>query len=336
MIEFILKFSSFVCFKFIFSFLIMSDLTGLTLPYPYPIGFSLPESKIVSEIPVKDQDFAFNVPGRLETYIYNKESDYYRDFQRSYFAITMAKGGWDCLRHYEILANGCIPYFLNLEACPENTMFFLPKDLIKEAMSLEGVSQYGIDHHVFDKNKYFEILNKLLEHTRKYLTTKNMAKHILDSVGYSGTGKILYLGSDHGKQEFCACLNFIGLKQLLGDRVIDVPKLDYAYKSYPADSIGRLYGRGFSYTRMLEDSPIDRENIEQRIKDKEFDLVIFGNIHWGLHYFNLVRQVYESNRIVYLCTEDQEWHIVQHHSKDAQCDFLYLNNFFLREAGERF
>ena len=42
------------------------------------------------------------------------ESDYYKDYQRSYFAITCKKGGWDCLRHYEILANAVSPTFLIL------------------------------------------------------------------------------------------------------------------------------------------------------------------------------------------------------------------------------
>ena len=54
-------------------------------------------------------------------------------------------------------------------------MHFLPRELIKEAMNLEGVSYLHIDHSKFDKEKYFEILGKLLEHTRKYLTTQAMA-----------------------------------------------------------------------------------------------------------------------------------------------------------------
>jgi hypothetical protein len=29
------------------------------------------------------------------------------------------KGGWDCLRHYEIIGNGCMPYFENIEKCPK-------------------------------------------------------------------------------------------------------------------------------------------------------------------------------------------------------------------------
>ena len=105
-------------------------LVGFTLAAdPYPIQFAIPESKIVNKIPEKSSDFAFLVPGKLDTYIYNTESDYYRDYQKSYFALTCKKGGWDCLRHYEILANGCIPYFTDLDQCHPKTMLFFPKRL---------------------------------------------------------------------------------------------------------------------------------------------------------------------------------------------------------------
>src|SRR5688572_9949738 len=84
---------------------------------PFPIGFAISETKFVSDVPIKDKDFASIIPGDLKTYIYTEESAYYKDYQRSYFAITCKKGGWDCMRHYEILANGCIPYFIDIDKC---------------------------------------------------------------------------------------------------------------------------------------------------------------------------------------------------------------------------
>ena len=53
------------------------------------------------------------MPGIKETYIYKDEQSYYDDMYNSRFAITMRKAGWDCMRHYEIMANGCITLFLN-------------------------------------------------------------------------------------------------------------------------------------------------------------------------------------------------------------------------------
>lgn len=40
------------------------------------------------------------------------------------------------MRHYEILANGCVPYFIDIENCPLNTMYLLPKELFIEANKL--------------------------------------------------------------------------------------------------------------------------------------------------------------------------------------------------------
>ena len=44
----------------------------------------------------------------------------------------MEKAGWDCLRHYEIIGNGTIPYFHELEDCPPDTLHSFPKELILE------------------------------------------------------------------------------------------------------------------------------------------------------------------------------------------------------------
>jgi hypothetical protein len=35
--------------------------------------------------------------------------------QFSYFAFTHKRGGWDCMRHYEILASGCVPYMADIQ-----------------------------------------------------------------------------------------------------------------------------------------------------------------------------------------------------------------------------
>lgn len=285
---------------------------------PFPVQFSIPAAKVVKEIPQKTRDFAFIVPGQLNTYIYTEEADYYRDYQQSYFAITKMKGGWDCMRHYEILANGCIPYFLDIDNCNPNTMALLPKELIKEAMNLEGVSSGRINHRRFNRARYYEILNKLLEYTRTHLTTQAMAEYILRQVDYSGSGTILYLSQEVSPDYMRECV-LIGLKEALGTRIIDVPKIDYLYTSYPSD-VKKLYGKGFSYTKILDDIPVDRSNIEERIKNKEFDLIIYGSVHRGLPFHELVCATYQPNQIIYICGEDAH-----------QCPYTHLPRFFLRE-----
>jgi hypothetical protein len=286
----------------------------------FPIQFSIPECKVVQEIPLKTRDFAIIVPGQPETYIYHAEDEYYRGYQESYYAITKKKGGWDCLRHYEILANGCIPYFIDLDQCDERTMPFLPKQLIWEAMHLEGVSCQQIDHEKFNKKRYYEILQQLLEHTKRYLTARRMGEYLLSKALYSGRGKALFLSCD-ASPDYLRCLTLIGLKEILQERVIDVPKIPHIY-----DTCGNqesLYGKGFSYTRIVEDLPIERDNIEERIRNREFELIIYGSVHRGLLFHDLVSQCYPPEKIVYLCGEDK------HHCEYAL--WIQSSPFFLRE-----
>ena len=92
-----------------------------------PISFSIPEEKIIKELPLKsklfpkhivDPEVASQVTGSLTSYAFNSEADYYADLQASKFGITTKRAGWDCLRHYEIAANGCVPCFRDLDKKP--------------------------------------------------------------------------------------------------------------------------------------------------------------------------------------------------------------------------
>jgi hypothetical protein len=137
-----------------------------------PINFCIPKEMIVATVPEKTQDYATIIPGDKSTYIYTEEIPYFEDYQRSYFGVTTVKGGWDCLRHYEILMNGCIPWFPNLEQCPECIMMRFPKKLVMEAMSRV---QQGDNILTF----FHDYVNMLLDHTRKNLTTEEVVKGII-------------------------------------------------------------------------------------------------------------------------------------------------------------
>ena len=45
-------------------------------------------------------------------------------------------------------------------------------------------------------------------------------------------------------------------------------------------------------------------NIETLIKNKYFDIVIYGSYHRGMPFFDLVNQFYTPNDIVMICGED--------------------------------
>lgn len=137
-----------------------------------PIHFAIPECKITINKLNKTQEYGSIIPGQ-EGYKFNIEQEYYDDYNKSYFGVTMKKAGWDCMRHYEILANNCIPYFINLEDCPKQTLTNLPKKLLLEARELANN---------FDEQKYFFILNELFNYTKQHLTTKQLAQYVLNYV----------------------------------------------------------------------------------------------------------------------------------------------------------
>jgi hypothetical protein len=92
-----------------------------------PLAFSIPEEAIVGAPPEKHKDFAAHVvdeeaadriPGASTSYAFATEAEYVADLRASRFGVTAKRGGWDCLRHYELAANGCVPCFRELRAKP--------------------------------------------------------------------------------------------------------------------------------------------------------------------------------------------------------------------------
>jgi hypothetical protein len=115
----------------------------------FPISFSMPTSKINFNKELKARDIAICDPRDKTTYIYNTESDYYKGYNEARFGITMKKAGWDCMRHYEILANGCLPLFLNINECPIHTMTSFPKQLC-EVVYKQIIVDKKNPSHVYD------------------------------------------------------------------------------------------------------------------------------------------------------------------------------------------
>jgi len=259
----------------------------------YPIGFSIPESKIISEIHPKTKRISDLIPGVLSTYIYQTESDYYNEYKTSVFAKTTKKAGWDCMRHYEILSQGCIPYFPDLENCPTNTMTFFPKDLVLKANKFY---ESGLD----PGNLAFE----LLEYTKANLTTKKMAQYILDKSGNFEAKKILFLSGNIGP-DYLRCLTLQGFKDLIGSECHDYPKIPHIYKD--DGPYTKYYGKGITYTGNIPQELHDKTknaSITTDIINQKYDLIIYGSYHRGLPGFDLVNKYYSPNKIVLLCGED--------------------------------
>jgi len=92
------------------------------------VAFSFPQEKIFTGTPIKvkvfpkhivDTEVANNIDGSVSSYAFENEDEYYSDLQCSTFGVTTLRAGWDCLRHYEIAANQCLPCFKQLNLKPD-------------------------------------------------------------------------------------------------------------------------------------------------------------------------------------------------------------------------
>ena len=122
-----------------------------------PIAFSIPREKITQVSPtdklknfqahIVDQEVARNIENSFHSaigtnqYTFLSEDKYYEDLKRSRFGITTRRAGWDCLRHYELAANGCVLCFRDLDSKPES---FAPHGLDPSN---------SISYHSFDELK---------------------------------------------------------------------------------------------------------------------------------------------------------------------------------------
>lgn len=173
-------------------------------PSVKPIHFAFPANKIPKVPADKTKLLAHIIPGVSDTFIFNDEKSYFEDYQQSLFGYTWRKAGWDCLRHYEIICNNCIPLFLDLHHCPETICTTIPKQLLKDYYDASGITnllnlqeevQYD-DRRCIVTNRdlskindlelsedfyetYFVYLEKLQAYAHDNLTTTALARYVI-------------------------------------------------------------------------------------------------------------------------------------------------------------
>jgi hypothetical protein len=143
-----------------------------------PINYAIHRSKVFEGDEKKIQDVSKSIPSldncthiSSSKYIFDNEEEYYNDYRISKFGITKKKGGWDSMRHYEILANKCVPIFEGLVNCPEYTLTNLPKKLLIEIEN---------NHSNISDSQYKEYSEILYNYTIENLTTDKMCKNLLN------------------------------------------------------------------------------------------------------------------------------------------------------------
>ena len=171
------------------------ELIEANLVNVYPTGFGIPEERIEPiNFDVKDQLFQKTAPsdslfeqicdigGGFRHHKFNIEAEYYSDLSRSWFGLTCKKGGWDCLRHYEIIAAGSLLLFKDYDkkpplCSPQNLPCFsysCLKDL-RDLMDTLVINNKPTE-------KYLDMLNQQRSWLYGYGTTIARAKFILKTI----------------------------------------------------------------------------------------------------------------------------------------------------------
>ena len=307
----------------------------------YPLSYSIPNEKIIKEDydnKNKKNILSAELGGGggddrstscMYVYEYDagQEMEYNQQYRDAFFALTKKKGGWDCLRHYEILANGCIPFFENIGECPLTTMISLPKNELVEIMKLRDffVAEKG---WTLEKENIYSIYHKkIMDHFRKNCTVSASVTYLLSKLQkpIDKINNILMLCCDLGVN-YLRELSWIGIKRWIHEKngiAVEYPKLSYLYEDFPEERKKELYGNGFTYTKCL---PVDNTNtnammeynndaeIMKSIENKQWDIIIYGKtgpdeMQMGsipfLPFWQKVSSIYNKNEIVFLYGGDE-------------------------------
>lgn len=267
----------------------------------YPISFGLPTNRYrrTNLTSVKIRDFASILPDYNKVYTYDTEESYYNSYSESFFGITFKKSGWDCLRHYEIIASGSIPFFMDIDKLPENTMFDFPVDLVKKAMALPGlpsveaVKRYVrqpkqellIDHDVFNITEYYKLRDAIYEYSIEYLTWSAKARYMMQVAQthypcIKSQPQRALLVSVNGC-EYMSCIVWGSFYEEFGtERMSSLLGAKTPLFSSLAPAGENLYGRGFSY-KDTYDEEWDEQKMsaltKERIKEGFFNVIIYMN-----------------------------------------------------------
>ena len=309
----------------------------------YPISFSIPEENIVNDIPHKTKFQSNLIPGDLNTYIYESKESYNKEYQNSLFAFTYKKAGWDCARHYEILANGCILYFPTIKECPKNTMFLLPRELIIEGNKLYEEINNKINkkivniaknknfldmkkkwkikdcHHIFFENIYKNINVNVNEVDDNDINNcKILIKKLLNyTKTYLSTKAMAnYILNKTNNSHITSILYLSGNNNpdYLNNLTLHGFKKLLGKKCYDNPKISAIYQNGNVKTRtttlftlqnlLNHEEHEETGNIRENIKNNKYSLIIYGSYTRGMPYFDLVKKFYNPKDIILLDGED--------------------------------
>lgn len=155
-----------------------------------PISFGIPEHLVLDAVPDKTKDFPRHIVdaevaprvGGATSYGFGDEAAYYADLRASRFGVTTKRGGWDCMRHYEVASSGCVICFRQLHAKPSTCA---PHGLdASNTIDYENADDLMAKIAALTPERERELQEAALAWARDN-TTRAVARRFLATLGYS-------------------------------------------------------------------------------------------------------------------------------------------------------
>ncbi|MBI1314557.1 hypothetical protein GC176_24960 [bacterium] len=183
-----------------------SQLLGLAGPYykreskgigrwlTRPTSFSIPECQLMTPAVPKTQLFAKHVQcdeayrideirrNCQKSYAFRDENAYRQNIASSYFAVTMKKAGWDCMRHYEIAASGTVMAFYRLRHKPKHCPPYGLEDM-KNVVAFESAEELQSKLKTIEDQNLYPLLQQNSFRWAVENTCEKRAEQFLDSLG---------------------------------------------------------------------------------------------------------------------------------------------------------
>lgn len=265
----------------------------------WPISFSYP---LPPRPPRQNQSNSINPIYPGHPYSFELLSGYMDSYSEYSYALTHRKSGWDCFRHVEILASGSVPFMPDARLIPDYTMVHYPKLFLVE------VANHLLTNRGTLSTRDRESLHRYFEN---HLTSSAMASYLLKASPQVGKGKVLFVDHAIGTMpDYQSVLTLIGLKQVMGDRVIAGYPVPYIYQDWIGNA-RELYGRGFGYTRVLPKVVRSAEELDDNLNAlnggdfSRIDLLVVGSITRNFERALNLLKVFPASRTVWIHGEDE-------------------------------
>jgi len=247
-------------------------------------------------------DGLHSVPGK--GYRITDEETYLWVYAAAHFVRTKKKGGWDCMRHLEIIAAGSLPIVDHAFVLDEFALFMYPKECFR-AFASAG-------HRARPRPAEYQLLREgMWRFFLDHLTCGAVVRYVAAAVDFDPCHLRPVLFLDESLPIHCDYLAtsvLIGFREVLGTGVHVWREPTYLYANWTGDP-KTLYGNGFGYSMTLPSALLSYgladAVVRHRLLSGFYHAVIYGNYGRSLPFWEDVVAALPPSRVWAFYGEDR-------------------------------